>query len=118
MKQPDIIEISRLQVPTHIGVPDEERVSQQTVFVTIGMVPSQGFVALHDNIAHTIDYAAVATEIKELAASRPRKLIETLAEECATDLLARYPLSSVEIRIEKHILPYAESVSVAIHRTR
>ncbi len=118
MNPPDRIEINRLQASTHIGVPDDERATEQTVLITIGMVPAQGFVGMRDEIHNTIDYAKVAGEIQELAASRPRKLIETLAEDCARLLLENHPLAAVEIRIDKHILPDADSVSVSIHRSR
>lgn len=118
MKPPDRIEIHRLQVPTHIGVPDEERSAVQTVLVSLTLVPTQGFAGLHDEIHHTIDYADVARSIQDLAASRPRKLIETLAEDCATHLFQNYPLAAADIRIEKRILPDADFVSVSIHRSR
>ncbi len=47
------------------------------------MVPVHEFGAMDDDVARTIDYAAVAKAIRALAAERPRKLIETLAEEIA-----------------------------------
>jgi dihydroneopterin aldolase len=39
----DEIEIRRLAVVTHIGVPEEERSVPQTLWLTIRMRPSQGF---------------------------------------------------------------------------
>ena len=116
MQTPDTIEIRRLKVSTHIGVPDEERADPQILWITLKMVPSQGFDGLADEISRTIDYAAVALEIQALAAARPRKLIETLALETADHLLSNHPLRSVSITIEKHILPDTECV--AVHLTR
>ena len=118
MHTPDTIEIRRLQVATHIGVPDEERAQAQDVLITIHMRPSLGFRGLHDDIRNTIDYAAVAAEIQHLAAAKSRHLIETLANDCASHLLSHHPISSVAITIEKHILPDAECVAVSIHRAR
>jgi len=114
----DTIEIRRLRVLTHIGVPDGERAVAQTLQVTVRMVPGQGFAGLGDEIAHTIDYHAVAQEIQALAAARPRRLIETLAVEIANQLLTAHPLSSVAVTIEKHILPDTECVAVHIERSR
>lgn len=116
MQTPDTIEIRRLKVSTHIGVPDEERADPQILWITLKMIPSQGFDGLADEISRTIDYAAVALEIQALAASKPRKLIETLAIESADHLLSNHPLRSVSITIEKHILPDTECV--AVHLTR
>ena len=117
MSQPDSIEIRRLRVSSHIGVPDDERAEAQNLLVTVSMHPSQGFHRLHDDISNTVDYAAIAAEIRELAGDRPRKLIETLATDIAGHLLTRHPLDSVSVTIEKHILPDTECVAVSIQRS-
>jgi dihydroneopterin aldolase len=118
MNHPDTIEIRRLQIHTRIGVPDDERSAAQTLFVTVRMVPSQGFEGLADEISRTVDYHAVALEIQALAALKPRRLIETLAVEIADCLLARHPLKSIDITLEKHILPDTECVAVHLVRER
>jgi dihydroneopterin aldolase len=51
-----------------------------------------------------------------VAAARPRKLIETLAEEIAQAILAGFAVKKVEVEIRKFILPDAEWVGVAIER--
>jgi FolB domain-containing protein len=116
MPAPDTIEIRRLQIRTHIGVPDEERAAAQTLWLTVRMVPAQGFHGLADDIARTIDYHTVALEIQAIAAAKPRRLIETLAVEAADWLLGNHPLQSVAITIEKHILPDTECVAVHLER--
>ena len=118
MPLPDTIEIRRLRVSTHIGVPDEEQATLQTLWVTVRMVPSQGFAGLADDISRTIDYHAVALEIQSLAAARPRRLIETLALEIADQLLGKHPLTSVAVSIEKQILPDTDCVAVHLERSR
>lgn len=112
------IEIRRLAVETHIGVPDEERANSQTLWITARMRPSQGFHGLQDKVENTVDYYEVSQCLTELAAKKPRRLIETLATEIAELLLLSYPLSSVDVEVEKRILPNAESVSVRIRRER
>ena len=118
MPVPDTSEIRRLRVECHIGVPDDERATPQTLLLTARLVPSQGFNGMHDDIRHTIDYHAVALELQALAASRPRRLIETLALDAAEHLLERHPLSGVAVTIEKHILPDTECVAVHLERFR
>jgi len=112
----DTIEIRRLSVSSFIGVPDDERSSPQTLLVTLRLHPSQGFDGLADDIANTVDYHAVALEIEAIAATKPRRLIETLALEIANHLLANHPLSHVAVTIEKHILPNTECVAVHLER--
>jgi len=118
MDMPDTIEIHRLRVQSHIGVPDEERAEPQLLHVSVRMEPSQGFNGLGDEISRTIDYHSVALEIQALAAARPRKLIETLAGDIADRLLAGHPLRSVAVTVEKHILPDTEGVAVHLERRR
>lgn len=112
----DTIEIRRLRVRTHIGVPEEERAEPQTLFITIRMAPSQGFDGLADDIRRTVDYHAISLEIQALAAARPRLLIETLAVETADHLLGNHPLRHVSVSIEKHILPDTDCVAVHLER--
>ena len=97
---PDTIEIRRLRVTTHIGVPDHERAAPQLLFITVKMTPGQNFDGLADEISRTIDYYAVSLEIEALAAARPRHLIETLATDIAKYLLSNHPLAKVAITIE------------------
>lgn len=118
MNAPDTIELRRLRVTTHIGVPDDERADPQTLLVTIRMISTQGFTDLADDISRTIDYYAVSLEIEALAAAKPRRLIETLAVDIAEHLLANHLLRKVAITIEKHILPNTECVAVHIERER
>ena len=118
MNPADAIEIRRLRVLTHIGVPDAERATAQTLFITLRLTPSQGFEGLADELSRTLDYAAVAQEIAVLAALRPRRLIETMALEIADHLLAGHALRRVAVTIEKHILPNAECVAVHLERGR
>ena len=46
----------------------------------------------------------------------PRKLIETLADEVATDLLKEFSLRWIEVTVRKFILPNAEWISVFVRR--
>ncbi len=114
----DEIEIRRLEIECHIGVPDEERAQAQKLWITTRMRPSQGFIGLHDQVQNTVDYYEVSLKIAELASSRPRHLIETLAIDLAEMLLISYPLQSVDVEIEKRILPNAQYVAVKIQRSR
>ncbi len=116
--KPDEIEIRRLQVETHIGVPDEERAEPQTLWISIWMRPGQGFSCLQDNVENTVDYHAVSLAIADLAASKARHLIETFATDIAEFLLSTYPLESVDVKVEKKILPNADFVAVKITRSR
>ena len=48
--EPDRIEIRRLAVSCHIGVPDEERAVAQTLFLSLTIQPWHDFEAAQDRI--------------------------------------------------------------------
>lgn len=114
---PDEIEIRRLEVECHIGVPDEERALPQKLWITVIMQPSQGFIGLQDKVQNTVDYYEVSLKIAELTSKKPRHLIETLATDLAEMLLTSYPIRAVNVEIEKRILSNAQYVAVRIHRS-
>jgi dihydroneopterin aldolase len=113
----DTIEINGLRAPTRIGVPESERSQWQTVAIDVRMETVTGFGKLEDAIENTIDYFAVSQTLKEIAAGRPRKLIETLAEDLASCVLTNWPIARVAVTVRKFILADTENVSVSIVRT-
>ena len=113
---PDQIHIEALEVRCHIGVPEEERAAPQRLTVTLTLEPNRDFRALDDRIEATIDYAAVCETVKALAAARPRRLVETLAEEIAAEVLGRFPVHHVAVEVRKFILPETDYVAIRIQR--
>jgi len=114
----DRILISRLFLETCIGVPDAERAKPQRIAVSIEIGVNFRDAAATDNLRRTVDYEAVSNRIKAVAAARPRKLIETLAEELAEAVLEFEGALDVVLLLEKFILPDADSVAVRIERSK
>jgi dihydroneopterin aldolase len=115
----DLIRIVDLEVWAHIGVPDEERAEPQKLLMTLDLwVESITRAAAMDDITRTVDYYQVTARIKALVIERQRKLLETLAEEIAADLLRTYRLQKMTIEIMKFVLPDTSYVSVKIDRER
>ena len=113
---PDLIHIQNLELQSCIGVPDEERGRSQRLTVSITLEPIAGFEALGDAIENTVDYAAVCEAVKAMAAAKPRRLVETLANEIAAELLAQFPIRKLTLELRKFILPETEYVAVRIER--
>ena len=113
---PDRIRIEGLELCTHIGVPDEERAAAQRLTANLVLEPIRGCRALDDRVENTVDYFAVCEAVKALSLAGPRHLLETLAEEIAGELLARFPLRVVEIELRKYILPDTAFVAVQFRR--
>ena len=110
----DQIIIRGLCLKTHIGVPEQERAAPQELRAHLTMkVP---FFPKEDRIDGTVDYKEVSDQITELAAIGERQLIETLAQEIAAHILARFPVRGIRVELEKRILPNTDWVGVVIDR--
>jgi 7,8-dihydroneopterin aldolase/epimerase/oxygenase len=116
MINPDCIHLRGLELPTRIGVPDEERAGWQTLQADITLRLSARFESMYDELAGTVDYAAVAVRVRALAAEKPRALIETLASEIAQCLLQEFAVASVTLELRKRILPGTDHVAVSLTR--
>jgi len=114
----DAILIQGLELPVQIGVPDEERAGWQTLRADLELQLRGRVEDFADEIEATVDYDAVARQVRAMAAERPRKLIETLAGEIAAALLERHELASVTVTLRKRILPGVDHVGVRISRRR
>jgi len=115
----DLIRIVDLEVHTHIGVPDEERARLQRLLISLDLtVDCIAKAAITDDVTKTVNYYDVAQQVKDLAAQKSRRLLETFAEELATDLLASYPIKSLTLEIKKFILSDTKYVSVKIDRPK
>lgn len=104
--------IKNLRVRAHVGVPDEERQSAQELSISIRCTITESFTNLDDDIARTMDYDLACRRITALCAARPRKLIETLADDIAGLLVTDFPVSRADVEIKKFILPQTDHVAV------
>ena len=113
----DTIHISGLQLPVRLGVPDEERERWQTVEVDVSLVTTGGFGELEDDLERTVDYEGLSLDLRDLAAARPRKLLETLADELATLALEHELVEEVTLTLRKFVLPGTKCVAVSVKRS-
>lgn len=114
----DRILIESLELSSRIGVPAEERAAAQRLTVNLVLEPIRDFTALGDAIENTVDYFRVCEAVKALSLARPRRLLETLAEDIAALLLARFAIRAVEVELRKYILPDTAFVAVSLTRFR
>lgn len=112
----DSIHLRGLELPVLIGVPEAERAAWQTLQADISFSVPLRFDAMQDQLAATVDYAAVAVRLRALAAERPRQLIETLAGEMADCVLKEFLAVRVTIELRKRILPGCDYVAVSLTR--
>ncbi|HEY2342832.1 MAG TPA: dihydroneopterin aldolase [Chthoniobacteraceae bacterium] len=113
---PDLIVIEALELSARVGVPDEERAQPQRLTAHVVLEPRRGFQNLEDDLTKTVDYFEAARAIQTEAGARPRRLIETLAEDLAGMLLGRFAVRAVEIELRKYILRDTAFVAVRLRR--
>ena len=114
----DRIFVADLELFSHIGVPDAERAAPQRLTVNLCLVPRVCFSQLDDDITNTVDYFALTRRVRALASERPRKLIETLAQEMAVCCLEVFAVAWVEVELRKYILADTTYVSVRVQREK
>lgn len=112
----DSIVISQLELTASIGVSESERAVPQRLTISLRLIPLRRLTSLNDSLSGTVDYSAVCEAVLSESASRPRRLIETLAEDVANLLLGRFPLLAVEVEVRKYILPATSHIAVRILR--
>jgi FolB domain-containing protein len=112
MSSGEWIEIQELEVKGRIGVPENERENPQKLLVSLRFQIETAFAALNDELDKTIDYAAVAAEVKKVVETSNAHLIEKLVSDIGDALMARFRMQRLEIELRKFILPNARYVSV------
>jgi dihydroneopterin aldolase len=117
MLEGDRVIIEDLRIPACIGVYPHEKLRQQIVVMTIEMgLPTQACFR-SDRVDDTIDYAAVADAVRQLAVSRHFNLIESLAEHVSNVIFDEFGATWVKVRIGKiGVIPDAKCAAVAITR--
>jgi len=115
----DYVSIRDLSVAAVIGVHPWEREIEQTLAVSVEMVPETTDVrkaATSDDLADTLDYSAVADTITAVLREGKFRLIETAAERVAGRLLADFPLGWLRLELRKPIATGAYTAVITIER--
>ena len=118
----DRISLLGLRVFGRHGVFDHERRDGQEFVVDAVLWLDTRPAAAADDLALTVDYAAVASRLAAVVSGEPVALIETLADRLATARLAAdEAVREVEITVHKPHAPLIQSlqdVTVTIRRSR
>ncbi len=116
----DYVSIRDLSVPAVIGVHGWEREIEQTLIVSVDMVPTAADIrkaAASDNLADALDYSAVASTIAAVVREGKFHLIETAAERVAERLFADFPVTRLRLELRKPVTD-GYTAAITIERTR
>ena len=121
MEQHDRITLAGMSFTGRHGVGEQEQAQLQPFVVTVEFPVDAAATARTDDIETTVDYAAVFECVREIVEEQSYNLIETLAESIAAQLLERFPIATVTVRLQKPNAPLPgafDHVEIAIHRRR
>jgi 7,8-dihydroneopterin aldolase/epimerase/oxygenase len=111
----DTLSITDLVLWTRIGVPEEERKTEQCVHISIDLFLNTKKAGEEDSVKESVDYEKLSKDVRVLG-EQERKTIECLAEDIAKMILEKFSVSQVRITIKKYPLPEARHVSITITR--
>ena len=116
----DKITIQNLEVFAKHGVYPEENVLGQKFVISVAMHTSTRKAGMTDDLTFSVNYGEVSHFIKEFLTNHTWKLLETIAERLAQELLLKFPLiEQVDLKIQKPWAPIGlplDTVSVEISR--
>ena len=101
------------------GVLPEEQAAAQPFLVSVELVLDTRSAAANDDLSATVDYRGVFDVVRDVVETRSYRLIETLADAVAAEILARFGVEEVEVRVRKPEAPLPgrlDYVEVAIRR--
>ena len=113
----DIIFLSEVKVQTKLGVPEWERMVEQTIILDIEIGYDLSKACKSDNVADTIDYGAVVEHVRTTLKENNFQLVEALAEHVCQLILTEFNALSVKIKVAKPgILLGLKALGVVIER--
>ncbi|MCL4804911.1 MAG: dihydroneopterin aldolase [Anaerolineae bacterium] len=118
MKMDKVI-IRDLLVRGIIGINPDERVKKQDILVNIVFYTDISRAAASDDIADAANYKDVSKKVFDFIEESSFLLVERLVTEIARLILTDFPVSRVQVRVEKPgALRFARSVGIEIDRFR
>jgi dihydroneopterin aldolase len=113
----DIVFIRGLRADTVIGVYAWERKVRQTVVLDLEMAADNRCAAASDAVEDALDYAAVSARLLSFINDSEFSLIESLAEQVASIVLAEFGVPWLRLRLSKPgAVAQAKDVGVLIER--
>jgi dihydroneopterin aldolase len=95
-----VIEVQGLELTGYHGALEEERTTGQSFVFDVRLVAHDAGIR-SDQLVDTVDYTEVVARIRAVSDGRRFNLIEALAAAIADDLLDRFPVSAVRVRVRK-----------------
>ncbi|MCA9728072.1 MAG: dihydroneopterin aldolase [Candidatus Eisenbacteria bacterium] len=118
----DRLRLKGLTLFPRLGVTEWEKEGVNKVLVDVDLYLDLSVAAREDRVSATVDYSEAYAVLTAVSKSRKFHLIESMAQDLADALLAKYPkVARVRIRLRKRSLPFdahLDHVEVSLDRGR
>jgi 7,8-dihydroneopterin aldolase/epimerase/oxygenase len=115
----DRILLRGLRVFGHHGVLAHETDLGQVFVIDLELALDLGPAGRTDDLGETVDYGSLAGRVAELVGGRPRRLVEAVAEDVASLVLADERVHQVRVRVAKPHAPLpVDAAEVAVELVR
>ncbi len=117
----DRIRVTGIRATGYHGVLDHERRDGQVFVADVVLHVDTREAAAADRLSATVDYAALAAEVRDVLAGEPADLIETVAERIAAVALDHPTVAAVDVVLHKPEAPVGvpvADVAIEVHRSR
>lgn len=115
-----VIHLRGMEFYAYHGMLEEEMILGQKFIIDVDLYPAK-WINDSDNIEDTINYAQVYTVVQECIQRRRFKLIESLAEAIATNILEEFHCLKIRVEVHKPNAPIPglfRDISVEIIREK
>ena len=116
----DCIRIINLKIPGSHGVYEFEKEKDGLFELDIELFLDLKSAGKSDDLSKTVNYDEAVGIITDVFNSKDRNLIESVAEDIARELVSKYAISKIKIRIRKPHAPISanfDTVEVELERT-
>jgi dihydroneopterin aldolase len=110
-----IVEVHGVEVFGHHGAGEEERERGQPFFFDVTLELPE---PTEDELEATLDYRAIRDAVRDVSGAKNYKLIESLAAAAADDIVSRFGVESVTVRVRKPGIAWAEWTAATASRER
>ena len=109
----DRILLSQMRFDGRHGVSDEERATPQPFEVDVELYLDLQPAGIDDDLTRTVDYSQVFELCRDLVEATNFRLLETIAEGIAHEILAAHRVVEVVVRVRKLQVPVSGSLGYA-----
>ncbi len=114
----DRLSVRSMVCMCRIGVTEEERSRPQKLEIDLDLYSDLEAAGRSGDVAQTIDYLEVTSEVREHLESTTFHLIEAAARTILDRVLERFRVQRAAVRVRKFILPGVAHIEVEMERRR